>query len=111
MGAIDMFNDFVKLIESKSCPSKPLRLRMATPLSRNVISFPTRIAIFIPIRKVMFRRLSALRLKMACCHSIRDWSTRSPVCSLRCATGVGSNHAEALADYVERFQSCIFDEP
>lgn len=41
MGAIDMFNDFVKLIESKSLPSKPLRLRMATPLSRNVISFPT----------------------------------------------------------------------
>ena len=78
MGVIDMFNDFVKLIESESLPVEAVAIADGDAIIAERHSFPTRIAIFIPIRKVMFRRLLALRLKMACCRSIRDWSTRSP---------------------------------
>lgn len=77
MGAIDMFNDFVKLIESESLPVEAVAIADGDAIIAERHFVPD-LAIFIPIRKVMFRRLLALRLKMACCRSIRDWSTRSP---------------------------------
>ena len=61
MGVIDMFNDFVKLIESESLPVEAVAIADGDDI--------------IAERHL---RLSALRLKMACCRSIRDWSTRSP---------------------------------
>ena len=59
MGAIDMFNDFVKLIESESLPVEAVAIADGDAI-------------------VADRHLSALRSKMACCRSIRDWSIRFP---------------------------------
>lgn len=78
MGAIDMFNDFVKLIESKSLPVEAVAIADGDAIIAERHFVPDQDRNIYSIRKVMFRRLSALRLKMACCHSIRDWSTRSP---------------------------------
>ena len=75
MGAIDMFNDFVKLIESESLPVEAVAIADGDAIiaERHFVPDQDR-----NIYSHMFRRLSALRLKMACCRSIRDWSTRSP---------------------------------
>ena len=108
MGAIDMFNDFVKLIESESLPVEAVAIADGDAIiaerhfvpdqDRNIYSHTksyvsTAIGIAIAVARFAIGRLVPR------------------VCSLRCATGVGPDHAEALADYVERFQSCVFDEP
>lgn len=77
MGAIDMFNDFVKLIESESLPVEAVAIADGDAIIAERHFVPDQDRNIYPIRKVMFRRLSALRLKMACCRSIRDWSTHS----------------------------------
>lgn len=49
MGAIDMFNDFVKLIESESLPVEAVAIADGDAIIAERHFVPTRIAIFIPI--------------------------------------------------------------
>lgn len=111
MGAIDMFNDFVKLIESESLPVEAVAIADGDDIiaerhfvpdqDRNIYSH-TKSYVSTAIGIAIEDGLLSLDSRLV--DSFR-------VCSLRCATGVGSDHAEALADHVERFQSCVFDEP
>ena len=78
MGAINMFNDFVKLIESESLPVEAVAIADGDAIIAERHFVPDQDRNIYSHTKVMFRRLSALRLKMACCRSIRDWSTHSP---------------------------------
>lgn len=112
MGAIDMFNDFVKLIESESLPVEAVAIADGDAIiaerhfvpdqDRNIYSH-TKSYVSTAIGIAIEDGLLSLDSRLV------DSFPR--VCSLRCATGVGPDHAEALADYVERFQSCVFDEP
>ena len=112
MGAIDMFNDFVKLIESESLPVEAVAIADGDAIiaerhfvpdqDRNIYSHMKSLC-FDGYRHCNRRWLAVARFAIG--------RLVPRVCSLRCATGVGPDHAEALADYVERFQSCVFDEP
>ena len=106
MGAIDMFNDFVKLIESESLPVEAVAIADGDAIiaERHFVPDQDR-NIYSHTKSYVSTAIGLAVARFAIGRLIPR------VCSFRCATGVGSDHAEALADYVERFQSCVFDEP
>ena len=72
MGAINMFNDFVKLIESESLPVEAVAIADGDAIIAERHFVPDQ------DRNIYSHTKSYVSTKMACCRSIRDWSTHSP---------------------------------
>lgn len=112
MGAIDMFNDFVKLIESKSLPVEAVAIADGDAIiaerhfvpdqDRNIYSH-TKSYVSTAIGIAIEDGLLSLDSRLV--DSFPEYVPSDAQLEL------GQITLEALADYVERFQSCIFDEP
>ena len=139
MGSIDMFNDFVKLIESESLPVEAVAIADGDAIiaerhfvpdqDRNIYSH-TKSFTSTAVGFAISEGLLSLDDRPAACFPESlpadvdpAWDSVTLRDCLMMSSGVGqpllmmnqrwagSDHAEALADYVERFQSCVFDEP
>ena len=112
MGAIDMFNDFVKLIESESLPVEAVAIADGDAIiaerhfvpdqDRNIYSHMksyVSTAIGIAIEDGL------LSLDSRLVDSFPEYVPSDAQLEL------GQITLRHLADYVERFQSCVFDEP
>ena len=76
MGAINMFNDFVKLIESESLPVEAVAIADGDAIIAERHFVPDQDRNIYSHTKSYVS--TAIGIAMACCRSIRDWSTRSP---------------------------------
>lgn len=78
MGAIDMFNDFVKLIESESLPVEAVAIADGDAIIAERHFVPDQDRNIYSHTKSYVSTAIGIAIEDGCCRSIRDWSTRSP---------------------------------